>query len=73
MQHGNSTKQYRKTRNQRKREARQTYFMVGALLIMWVLLLGMFVKALDHPAEQPVSYAAHMEVIGGDSYGNLQD
>ena len=67
MQQKISTKQSRsRTRNQRKREARQTAFMVAALLILWVMCLSLFVKALDHPAERPVNGYSYMETIGGD-------
>lgn len=67
MQQKNSTNQSRsRTRNQRKREARQTAFMVGALLIMWVMCFSLFVKAIDHPAERPVNGYSYMETIGGD-------
>ena len=75
MQQKNSTKQSRsKTRVQRKRELKRTVCMVAALALLWMMLCTMMVKAwVEHPAEQPVSYAAHMEAIGGDSCGNLQD
>lgn len=63
----------RRTRNQRKREARQTAFMVAAMLILWVMCFGMFCKALDHPAEQPVNGYAYLEMIGGDIYGHPQN
>lgn len=72
MQQKNSTKQSRsKTRVQRKRERIQMAFMVVAMIILWAMALTMMVKAWgEHPAEQPVSYATHMEyvqTIGGDS------
>lgn len=61
----------RKTRNQRKRERIQMAFMVVAMMILWAMALTMMVKAWgEHPAEQSVSYAEHMEYvqsIGGDS------
>lgn len=61
----------RKTRNQRKYEFQKTVCMVAALVILWVLLCTVLAKAwAGHPAEQPVSYAEHMEfvqTIGGES------
>ena len=56
-----------------KHERRQTTCMVFALLILWTVCICMFCKALDHPAEQPISYAQHMEMIGGDIYGYPQN
>lgn len=70
MQQKNSMQQSRRTRNQRNRERIQTTCMVVALVIMWMILCTVMVKAWGHPAEQPVSYAEHMEfvqTIGGDS------
>ena len=69
MQQKNSTKQSR-SRNQRKRERIQTACMAAALMILWMILCTVMVKAwIGHPAEQPVSYAEHMatiQIIGGD-------
>ncbi len=71
-----------RTRNQRKRELIQTFCMACACALIWMMLCTVFVVAwAGHPAEQPVSYAEHMEKIqtieslmnGGDSCGNLQD
>lgn len=78
MQQKNSTKQSRsRTRNQRKRELRRLICMAFAMGMLWLMVFSMMVKAFfEHPAEQPVSYAEHMEtvlIIGGDSYGNPQD
>ena len=77
MQQKNSMQQSRRTRNQRKRELRRIICMSFALLLLWMMLCTVLVKAwLGHPAEQPVNYAEHMEtilVIGGDSHGNLQE
>lgn len=75
MQQKTSTKQTRsRTRNQRKRERIQTACMAVALMILWMILCTVMVKAwLGHPAEQPVHGIVYMETIGGDSYGNLQD
>lgn len=76
MKQQNISKQSRqhegsRTRNQRKRELRRIICLSAALLIMWMMLCTIFVKAwMDHPAEQPVSYAEHMatiQIIGGDS------
>ena len=68
-QHGRS-----KTRNQRKRELRRLICMSFALGLLWLMVFSMMVSAwAEHPAEQPVTYAEHMEAIGGDSYGNPQD
>ena len=73
MQQKNSMKQSRrrKTRNQRKRELIQTACMAFALVLLSMMLCVGLVKAWA--AEQPVTYAEHMEAIGGDPYGNLQD
>ena len=78
MQQKNSTEQSRsRTRNQRKRELRRTICLAFAMGIMWLMVFSMMVGAwMEHPAEQPISYSEHMEyvqIIGGDSYGNLQD
>ena len=65
-----------RTRNQRKRELRRIICMSAALLIMWMMLCTIFIKAwCDHPAEQPVNGLVYLEMIqdGGDSDGNLQD
>ena len=63
-----------RTRNQRKRERIQTACMAAVLMILWMILCTVFVKAwLGHPAEQPVHGIVYMETIGGDSFGNLQD
>ncbi len=57
----------RKTREQRKRERWQTAAMAAALMIMWMGLCTMMVKAwADHPAEQPVQGVQYIESIGGD-------
>ena len=71
MQQKNSTKQSRsRTRNQRKRERIQTACMAAALMILWMILCTVMVKAwLGHPAEQPVTYEEHVvfvQTIGGD-------
>ena len=76
MQQKNSMQQSRKTRNQRKRELRRIICLSAALLMMWMMLCTIFIKAwCDHPAEQPVNGLIYLEMIqdGGDSYGNLQD
>ena len=57
----------RKTREQRKRERWQTAAMAAALMIMWMVLCTMMVKAwADSPAEQPVNGVEYIEAIGGD-------
>lgn len=69
MQQKNSTKQYRsqRTRNQRKRERIETFFMAAACLVLWAMVLSMMVHAwAEHPAEQFVSGVEYMEAIGGD-------
>ena len=78
MQQKNSTKQSRsRTRNQRKRELRRLICMAAAVGMLMASVMCMMVKAFfEHPAEQPITYAEHMQtvlIIGGDSYGNLQD
>ena len=66
VQHGRS-----RTRNQRKRERIQTACMAAVLMILWMILCTVMVKAwLGHPAEQAVDGGTYMEsicVIGGDS------
>lgn len=57
----------RKTREQRKRDRWQTAAMAAALMIMWMVICTMMVKAwADHPAEQPVQGVQYIESIGGD-------
>lgn len=74
MQQKNSTKQYRsRTRNQRKRDITQDICMVCAMLVLWAMVCTVFVRALHHPAERPVSGYAYMETIGGDFYGVAQN
>ena len=75
MQQKNSTKQYRRqrTRNQRKRECIETFFMGVATLMLMAMLLCSMVKAwAENPAEQFVGGIEYMETIGGDTYGNPQ-
>lgn len=73
MQQKSFTKQSRsRTRSQRKRERIRTACMAFALMMLWMMVFMMMGKALDHPAEQPVTYAEYMETFGGDSYGNPQ-
>ena len=56
-----------KTREQRKHERWQTAAMAAALMIMWMVLCTMMVKAwADSPAEQPVNGVEYIEAIGGD-------
>ena len=56
-----------KTREQRKRERWQTAAMAAALMIMWMVICTMMVKAwADSPAEQPVNGVEYIESIGGD-------
>lgn len=75
MRHGNSGKQSRnkKTRNERKRDWQRVACMSAALILLWMMLLTMMVKAWDHPAEQPVNGYDYIESIGGDPYEHLQD
>lgn len=58
-----------KTRNERRREQRETIFtvfcVVAVFLLVITLLCGMVVKALECPAEQPITYEQHMERFGG--------
>ena len=73
MQQKSSTKQSRssRTRDQCKRDRIRTACMAVALVIMWMILCTVMVKAwIGHPAEQPVDGGTYMEaihVIGGDS------
>ena len=56
-----------KTREQRKHDRWQTAAMAAALMIMWMVLCTMMVKAwADSPAEQPVNGVEYIEAIGGD-------
>ena len=76
MQQKNSTKQYRRqrTRNQRKRERIETFFMSVAAILLWAMVLSSMAKAwAEDPAEQFVGGVAYMEAIGGDTYGNPQN
>ena len=76
MQQKNSTKQYRRhrTRNQRKRERIETFFLSCACVLIWALVLSMMANAwAEDPAEQFVGGVAYMETIGGDTYGNPQN
>ena len=68
MQQKISTKQSRsRTRNQRKRERIQTACMALAMMLLWMILCTVMVKAwIGHPAEQPVNGLVYMETIGGD-------
>ena len=62
-QHGRS-----RTRNQRKRERIETFFMAVACVLIWATVLSMMVNAwAEHPAEQFVNGYEYMESIGGDS------
>ncbi len=75
MQQKNSTKQYRnqRTRNQRKRERIETFFLGCACVLIWAMVLSMMVNAwAEHPAEQFVGGIEYMETIGGDTYGDPQ-
>ena len=59
-----------KTREQHKRERWQTAAMAAALMIMWMVICTMMVKAWsDSPAEQPVNGVEYIEAIGGDPDG----
>ena len=61
----------KKTRNERKRDIKRTACMVFALIILWMMLTCMMVKAwVEHPAEAPVNGYSYIESIGGDPYGN---
>ena len=63
----------KKTRNQRKRELMEQILASAILLAVCILVMtlrcGMACKAfVECPAEQPVSYAEHMERFGGANY-----
>lgn len=53
-----------KTRNQRKQDVLERIFaflIVGVICIsVCALLCGMVCKALEHPAEQPITYEQHI-------------
>ena len=61
-----------RTRNQRKQDIIEsiiTYLIVGVILFSsCAILCGMAVKALNHPAEQPITYEQHIARYqnGGD-------
>jgi hypothetical protein len=61
----------RKTRNQRKHEFQKTVCMVAALVLVWILLCTVLVRAWA--VEQPVNGYEYMETIGGDFYGDSQN
>lgn len=66
-----SNERKRKTRNQRKRDMWRTSFMVVALVLLWMMLCTMLVKAwVDEPFESGYEY---IESIGGDPYERFQD
>lgn len=66
-----SNERKRKTRNQRKHDMWRTSFMVVALVLLWMLLYTMLVKAwADEPLESGYEY---IESIGGDPYEDFQD
>ena len=57
----------KKTRNQRKRERIETFFMACACVLIWAFVFSMMANAwAEHPAEQFVGGVAYMESIGGD-------
>lgn len=61
----------RKTRNQRKRDMKRTACMVCALVLLWMMLMCMLVKAwADEPLVNGYDY---IESIGGDPYEGFQD
>lgn len=73
MPQRNSTKQSRRTRNQRKRERIRTAFMALCLMILWILLCNVLANAwLYSPAEQPVNGHDYLESIQADpvNYGS---
>ena len=75
MQQKTSTKRYRRqrTRNQRKRERIETFFMAVACVLLWATVLSMMANAWsEHPAEQFVNGYEYMASLGGDTYGNPQ-
>ena len=75
MQQKTSTKQYRRqrTRNQRKRERIETFFMSVAAILLWAVVLSSMAKAwAEDQAERHVSGYEYMETIGGEFNGNPQ-
>lgn len=58
-----------KTRNERKREQMESLFaglcVVAVFLLVITLLCGMAVRAMECPAEQPITYEQYMERFGG--------
>lgn len=59
-------KNRRKTRNQRKLEMRRTILATVVMLLLWVAVLTMCVKAWD--AEEVMTGYDYLESIGGDPY-----
>ena len=58
----------RRTRNQRKRDFIRDAVLVAVMVVLWLAVGAFSLKTwAEHPAEQPISYAEHMESIrGGD-------
>ena len=61
-----------KTRNQRKQDIIDrliAFLIVGVILFSTcTILCGMAVKALNHPAEQPITYEQHISrYMGGEN------
>lgn len=60
----------KRTRNQRKQDIIDrliAFVIVGVILFSsCAILCGMAVKALNHPAEQPITYEQHISRYGGD-------
>lgn len=54
-----------KTRNQRKRDVLEhliaSVAAMAILAVACVLLCGMMCQALEHPAEQPITYEQHIQ------------
>lgn len=66
-----SNERKRKTRNQRKHDMWRTSFMVVALVLLWMMLMCLLVKAwVDEPVVNGIEY---IESIGGDPYERFQD
>lgn len=62
----------KRTRNQRKQDIIESiiaYLIVGVILFgSCVILCGMGVKSLNHPAEQPITYEQHIaRYMGGEN------
>jgi len=58
-----------RTRNQIRRNRAKAALMTVAMIAMWAAVTVLTIRALDHPAEQPISgseYRAKIEALERD-------